>query len=424
VLRVRIWPNFGPSVILARRAHPPCVSETAGVTPEQTEEPFEMRVPRLITNTLLVVGSLVASVLLAEGLIRVFYPQKLFFSVSQWDPHVGFSNTPGLEGYSRTSEFVMRISINSRGLRDREIDYLKPRDVFRIGLFGDSFTFGEGVQNNESYPKVVEQLLNSQNRNGEAKPIEVINFGIGKTGTSHQLAFYQKEGVKYQLDLVIVGFFAGNDFSDNWSGVFYLKGDSLVHQVGTYSRMRKIQRFLYAIPGYKWAATHSHLVNLFRKAATVLDDRARTAAAASLNEPLANATADTSDQKVHLTVRLIEEFSRQAQLHGSDFLLLKLPKRGQRPTSMYAATDSIPQYVVQCDQLLAAMQQKRIRTLDLIPLFATLPESTHFFVQDGHMTALGNQAVARSLHQYLIENALVPMSSRQDSITPSKRPAS
>ena len=118
------------------------------------------RFSRFITSVFLVVCSVIASVLLAEGFIRVFYPQKLFFNVTQWDPYVGFSNTPSLKGHSRTSEFDMHISINSRGLRDREIDYLKPHHVFRIGLFGDSFTFGEGVQNNETYPKILEELLN------------------------------------------------------------------------------------------------------------------------------------------------------------------------------------------------------------------------------------------------------------------------
>jgi hypothetical protein len=366
--------------------------------------------PRLMTNTFLVVVSLAASVLLAEVLIRAFYPQKLFFNVTQWDPHVGFSNAPSLEGYSRTSEFVMRISINSRGLRDREIAYVKPRDVFRIGLFGDSFTFGEGVQNDETYPKILEQLLNhARSPNSQAKTIEVLNFGIGKTGTSHQLALYQKEGTKYQLDLVVLGFFAGNDFSDNWSGVFYLRGDSLVHQAGTYSRIRKIQRVLYAIPGYKWAATHSHLVNLFRKAATIIDDRARTRTAASLNELRAEGSPDSSVQKVRLTVRLIEEFDRQARAHGSAFVLLNLPKRGQRAGSAYGVNEPSPPYVLQCDRLLASLREKQIRTLDLVPLFSTLPESTHYFVQDGHMTKLGYQAVARSLSQYLLENALVPV---------------
>jgi hypothetical protein len=302
----------------------------------------------------------------------------------------------------------MHISINSRGLRDREFDYIKPRHVFRIGLFGDSFTFGEGVQNNESYPKILEELLNgARSPHGEGKAIEVLNFGIGKTGTSHQLALYQTEGTKYQLDLVIVGFFAGNDFSDNWSGVFYLKGDSLVHQAGTYSRIRKIQRVLYAIPGYKWAATHSHLVNLFRKAATILDDRARMRTAASFNELREDGSADTSFQEVQLTARLIEEFDRHAGLHGSDFMLVNLPKRGQRPASAYRSKELIPPHVLKSDQLLTRLREKQIRTLDLVPLFSALPESTHYFVRDGHMTKAGYEAVARSLHQYLLENALV-----------------
>jgi hypothetical protein len=90
--------------------------------------------------------------------------------------------------------------------------------------------------------------------------------------------------------------------------------------------MRTIQRVVYAIPGYKWVAAHSHLVNLFRKVATILDDRARMTAAASLNKLPADGSADTSFQKVQLTVRLIEEFSRQARLHGGNFLLLNLPE--------------------------------------------------------------------------------------------------
>jgi hypothetical protein len=71
---------------------------------------------------------------LAEGFLRRFYPQKLSLNVSRWDPYVGFSNIPGAEGFSETSDYVMRVTINSRGLRDREIPYSKPRDVFRRRL--------------------------------------------------------------------------------------------------------------------------------------------------------------------------------------------------------------------------------------------------------------------------------------------------
>jgi acetyltransferase AlgX (SGNH hydrolase-like protein) len=366
------------------------------------------RVRRVMGNVALVTISLFASVLLAEVLIRSFYPQKLSLNVSQWDPYVGFTNIPGLRGSSATSDFVMHVTINSHGLRDREFAYAKPRHVFRVGLFGDSFTFGEGVQNDEAYPKVLEGLLNGASRPA-GTTIEVLNFGVGKSGTSHQLALFRKEGTKYDLDLVILGFLARNDFTDNWGGVFYLKDDSLVHNPGAYSTVRRIQRVLYAIPGYKWAATRSHLVNLFRKTATIIDDRARTKRAARFNDMGTRSGADTNLQHVRLTEKLIEAFNREAHEQGADFLLINLPDRGQRPALSYDAREPAPAYVSDCEELLSAIRQQNIPVLDLVPDFSTLPVATHFFANDAHMTPLGHQAIAHRLYQYLIENRMVPV---------------
>jgi lysophospholipase L1-like esterase len=366
------------------------------------------RVQRFMGNAVLVAVSLLVSVLLAEGLIRRFYPQKLSLNVSQWDPYVGFSNIPGLRGYSATSDYVMHVTINSHGLRDRELEYAKPSNVFRVGLFGDSFTFGEGVQNDETYPKVLEGLLNGASRPGGTR-VEVLNFGVGKTGTSHQLAFFRKEGTKYDLDLVLLGFLARNDFTDNWGGVFYLKDDSLVHNPGAYSTVRRMQRVLYAIPGYKWAATRSHLVNLFRKTATVIDDRARTRRAAQFNDVGTESSADTNFHHVRLTGKLIEAFNREARDGGTDFLLINLPTEGQRPASAYGRGEPAPAYVSKCEELLNAMRQRGIPVLDLVPAFSTRPVAAHYFPNDAHMTPLGHRAIAHSLHQYLVENRMVPV---------------
>ena len=90
-------------------------------------------------------------------------------------------------------------------------------------------------------------------------------------------------------------------------------------------------------------------------------------------------------------------------------MVVNLPKRGEKPAGSYAPTEAIPSHVLESEQLLARLRKKQIRTLDLVPVISALPESTHYFVHDGHMTKLGYEAVARSLHQYLLENALVPV---------------
>ena len=145
----------------------------------------------------LFIFSVVLTLLVLDGLVRIFSPQDLRLNFTQWDEYVGFVNIPGIEGTTVHSDYVMKVHINSRCLRDREFDYQKEPGTYRIGVFGDSFTFGEGVQNNQAFPKLLEDLLRADEQVGGAgRKIEVLNFGIGKTGTSHQYALYRKEGNK------------------------------------------------------------------------------------------------------------------------------------------------------------------------------------------------------------------------------------
>ncbi len=360
---------------------------------------FKRKSTRLLI-ALLVVASVATSVIFGEIVVRMFFPQKLSLNVTQWDPYVGFVNIPNIEGSSKTQDFMMHIKINSRGLRDREFDLSKPPGTFRIGVFGDSFTFGEGVQNEEAYPKVLENFLRHDTQLLQSLTnVEVINFGIGKTGTSQQFALYQQEGAKYELDYVILGFLSGNDFADNWGGVFSLRDDKLVHNATNYSSVRKIQQILYRIPFYKWLATHSHLVNVFRKAATLYDDRVRTKRASMVQGGIGNKNSNEEYQKIYLTLRLIEEFQRASLRNGSSFLIVNLPERDQKNISDYIQGEAIPRYVVLCEDLKISLVERKIRVLDLVPVFSKLPKARYYFENDGHMTKWGHQVIASSIYE-------------------------
>jgi len=308
-------------------------------------------------------------ILLGEVIIRIFFPQTLCFNVSQWDLYVGFINSPNIEGYSEKIDYKMHVKINSHGLRDREFEYQKPSNTLRIGIFGDSFTFGQGVQNDETYPKYLENLFQSNNYiKSSGINIEILNFGIVATGTSHQLAFYQKEGVKYNLDMVIIGFLSGNDFEDNWNGVFYLKNNELIHNPTAYSSIRKIQTILNHLPFYKWAATHSHFVNLLRKTATIIDDRTRKQKASSLN--IENQTFDDSsffNNKIQLTSKLLEQFKNETNGNNATLLLVNLPWKNQKILSHYSHPEETPPFVKMWDRLLSTINNENInfRTHDI-----------------------------------------------------------
>lgn len=360
----------------------------------------------LAANLSLLFIALMVSLLAGEFFLRSFFPQRLYYNVSQWDPYVGFSLVPNAEGYSKHEDYTMHIKINSKGLRDREFAYQKPVNTLRIGIFGDSFTFGEGVQSEEAYPKLLEALLNREDTLIKTqKRVEVLNFGIGKTGTSHQLAWYRKEGRKYNLDMVILGFLSANDFTDNWSGVFNLKDDELVHNPLAYSSIRKIQKIVHRIPFYDWLAANSHLVNFAKQIATIIDDQWRMRRGA---EPItiASEEAKAFDAEIyHLTLRLIKEFQKEVLRDGACFMLVNVPAKDHRPMPGDPGRDKTAHYephVISSNALIKELAQTGVGLLDLVPVFADLPVSKYYFKHDSHMTVFGHGVMAATLRDALL----------------------
>lgn len=373
------------------------------------------KIKRKFVNILLLISSLILTIIFSEIIIRIFFPQKLTFNVSQWDQYVGFTNIPNIEGSSEMEDFKMLVKINSHGLRDREYEYKKQPDTLRMGVFGDSFTFGEGVQNNEAYPKYLEKLFQTNKDIKRSRVnIEVINFGIGKTGTSHQLAFYQKEGKKYNLDIVIIGFLSGNDFEDNWGGVFFLEDNELVHNPTTYSSIRRIQKLVYHIPFYKWASLHSHFVNLLRKTATKYDDRIRTRAANDLQSDDSPSNATSNIKKIQLTWKIIEKFKKETKINNNDLFIVNLPEKHQKVLSHYNSQEEIPVYIKMCDRLLDIIKDHNIGLLDLVPVFSKLPTSPYYFRHDGHMTRFGHHVIASSIYEFILSDIFMLISEKKE----------
>jgi lysophospholipase L1-like esterase len=90
------------------------------------------------------------------------------------DFDVFWSPTPGFKGVFMGKTVV----INRLGLRGAEVVLPKAAGERRLVCFGDSITFGYGVNEDETYPFALEQAL------GEGS-VEVVNAGV--TGyTSHQ----------------------------------------------------------------------------------------------------------------------------------------------------------------------------------------------------------------------------------------------
>ncbi len=95
------------------------------------------------------------------------------------------------------------VSINSKGLRDREYSYEKSEGTFRILVLGDSVTFGFGVEMERTYPKLLEKWLNESGK----RNYEVINAGVGNYNTLQELSAYELDLFRYRPDMIVLGFY-------------------------------------------------------------------------------------------------------------------------------------------------------------------------------------------------------------------------
>jgi hypothetical protein len=162
-------------------------------------------------NALLLLGSCVFALLLAEFLLRLMD----YFHVSFYEPSIccGTALIPNTEGWWRR-EGEAYIRINSAGLRDREHAIAKPPNTLRIAILGDSYAEAFQVPMERAFWSVLERTLpGCQTLRG--KNLEVINFGVSGYGTAQALQTLRHKVWPYQPDIVVLAFVSGNDVRNN-----------------------------------------------------------------------------------------------------------------------------------------------------------------------------------------------------------------
>ena len=141
----------------------------------------------------------------------------LFKGSYQYDPDMGFMIRP--------NSYFNSVSSNQFGFNDQDYSLQKPSGTYRVLVVGDSFNWIGGRDGN--YVGRLRRML--KHHYGDHS-IDVINAGYPGTHSGEQLVMLKKYGLQYNPDLVVLGFFAGNDFFDaNPHRKTIVINDSLLH---------------------------------------------------------------------------------------------------------------------------------------------------------------------------------------------------
>jgi lysophospholipase L1-like esterase len=169
-------------------------------------------------RTALIIAGVLVALVLGEMMVRILVPEPARPRVTQ---------PPGFSPFTRTSKGVriytpdvlfshvydinadprgyfgpdgrVDYRINNLGFRGEDMTVEKPRGIRRVLCLGDSFTFGEGVRENDAWPQRLGQILGAQT--------QVINAGIQGADLDSEGLFLLLYGRQLAPDVVVIAFF-------------------------------------------------------------------------------------------------------------------------------------------------------------------------------------------------------------------------
>ena len=115
-------------------------------------------------------------------------------------PGLSYEMVPGRNG----SFEGMSVRTNSLGMRGPEPAPPDP-SLLRVAVVGDSFTFGFGVPEEETYPSVLARILN-RSPAGRNQRFEVLNLGVVGYNTQDEAVVVERKVLALDPRLVIVGY--------------------------------------------------------------------------------------------------------------------------------------------------------------------------------------------------------------------------
>lgn len=168
--------------------------------------PERARASRRLGLLLLIIGSAFALAVVAELAGRWVLARK----VGPWavdgpekiepdgpDPLLGWSAD---QKKSRQNKYGpgRHKTYNSLGMRaTEEYPIEAPADIYRVVCVGDTFTFGAGLGDDETYPEQMERLRPS---------LQTINMGMGAYAVDQAVLWYERDGLLLEHDLVLLAF--------------------------------------------------------------------------------------------------------------------------------------------------------------------------------------------------------------------------
>ncbi len=290
-----------------------------------------------------------------------------------------------IENHSLSNRSVT-ISTNSLGYRNRE---LTAKHGTRILFLGDSITFGDYVEEDETFVKRIESLAQNAGLNWET-----INAGVGGISLKNEISILKETGLSTKPDMVVLGFYL-NDYLESpglyhiepprflaWSRLLYVLGRAIplglaMLDVKNDDRIAKWRKdFEASLTSQSLNATQKRF---YEQVVQRMDD-------------WGGAWSKYSWETV---APLLHELKSLSEIHRFKLRVLIFPVKHQVEATFL---EDFPQKM-----LLSTTKPLNIPLLDLLPILRTTHSSDgkRLFYDQCHHTPFGQKIIAKEVFEFL-----------------------
>ncbi len=340
-------------------------------------KPHTITLKHIIQNVCLSIGSIIVLLVIFEIYLRLtgYYPRKASIT-----PPYLFTNhsttwwtlRPNYNRNVRTPDGIVTYAINSQGIR-------APHDISQenvsplLFIIGDSFTFGVGVNESSTFPRVLDTIFIQQTID-----MEIVNLGVAGFGTFHNYERLREYAKLLGTPKIVIYMFCPNDPVDNIAGrkevVAGIRIDS-----------HRKHKWLLAVIG--------HSYHTFRSFAFLLD---------RLYDRWFN---PRTQRKRTLQEQTIDLANREDFRNTVAYLSQLIDWTTQHHVSLLVISTSPSQY---SGPLKTFLEKREVPMLEAPDIFVRLNTENHpVHLLEGHWNQYGHQLLAQGIADYVLQQTWI-----------------
>lgn len=369
----------------------------------EKESNLEIKPPRKIFYFVVPLISIFFTLGAVELGLALFHPVPFSFERNMYyeaDPHTGFRIRPHSLGHFRGGIVALA---NSHGHRDDEVTLEKSPDTFRVLLLGDSFSMGANVRQEDAYPQALEKLLNEESN----RKIEIVNSGVGGWDPFQYAQYYEHYGWRFNPDLILVGFFVGNDAYNDRASVEDVSTAIMGRRVtrdAAASRFINLKVFLYDNFNLARLAINKGPVKGGKSRKDCEDFTDHYLSIQKTRMPIHLKRTDELYDRAQNCVYQIARIKELADRRAIPVEVVLIPDENQINPALQQAVigegdRSLYDFGMPQSMLAEMFAGSGIKTIDLLPAF--LEESRCLYMNDTHWTEEGHHLAAEIIRSEL-----------------------